>query len=165
MIKKLTTYIIDHTKGLIHSAKKLVEDHDAPHAKAGGAAIGMFFGFSPFIGLKTLLATGTALITRCNVVAAIVGVSLHDILFPIWPFILNWEYKLGYWILSHPHHFPRATKLHLEIHLHEVFHKFVEIGLPLFLGQIIVAIPITIITYIYILQFFLWRAKKKLEKK
>ena len=37
---------------------KLLAIRDTPNAIAGGIAIGFFFGFTPFIGLKTLLALG-----------------------------------------------------------------------------------------------------------
>ncbi len=35
--------------------EKLLDLRDAPHALAGGVAIGMFIGFTPLFGLKTLL--------------------------------------------------------------------------------------------------------------
>ena len=37
---------------------KLLAIRDTPNAIAGGVAIGIFFGFTPLVGLKTLLSSG-----------------------------------------------------------------------------------------------------------
>src|SRR5206468_1791236 len=49
---------------------KLLAIRDTPNAIAGGVAIGIFFGFTPLVGLKTLLSIFFAWLTRCNIVAA-----------------------------------------------------------------------------------------------
>src|SRR5262249_43921706 len=95
---------------------RLHQIRDAPHAVAGGVAIGMFWGFTPFTGLKTLLSLGTAWLLRCSRISAVIAVALHDVLLPVWPVILRWEYDIGFWILSNPHQFPPKLtphKLHL----------------------------------------------------
>ncbi|MGZ5023286.1 MAG: DUF2062 domain-containing protein, partial [Chthoniobacterales bacterium] len=35
---------------------RLIQINDTPHSVALGSAIGMFFGFTPLFGLKTLLS-------------------------------------------------------------------------------------------------------------
>jgi uncharacterized protein (DUF2062 family) len=67
--------------------RKLFVIKDTPHAIASGAAIGVFLGFTPLFGLKTLLALLLAALFRVNKIAAVVAVSLHDLLFPLWPVV------------------------------------------------------------------------------
>src|SRR5512147_1520907 len=96
----------------LHShSLKLLAIRDTPAAIAGGIAIGIFFGFTPLFGLKTLSAILFAWLTRCNIVAAAIAASLHDLLLPFMPFIYRWEYDLGYWLLHHewPQRLTRAS--------------------------------------------------------
>ena len=144
---------------------ELLDARDAPHAVAGGTAIGVFFGFLPIFGLKTLGSMGVALLTRCSVIASVVGVSLHDILLPIWPLILRYQFQVGFWILSNPHHLPpKLTRK--DFHLSEIMQmdNFVDIGLPLLLGGIIFAIPAALMTYGVILVIVKMRQARR-EKK
>lgn len=147
-------YLSDYVKKF----HELLDAKDAPHSVAGGTAIGVFFGFIPIFGLKTLGAMGTSLLTRCSVVASVIGVSLHDILLPIWPLILRYQFQLGFWILSHPHHF--APPLHkADFHFSEILQldNFRDIGLPLAVGGVIFAVPSSLLTYGVIL--FVVRAR------
>ena len=89
--------LIDYLKGL---AAKLVTLRDTPHAIAGGVAIGVFIGFTPLFGVKTLLSLGVAYLLRCNPIAAVIAVSLHDVALPIWPVILRMEYDIGFWVFE-----------------------------------------------------------------
>jgi len=137
-------YIIEY----VRKFHELLDAKDAPHSVAGGTSIGVFFGFLPIVGLKTLSAMGISLMTRCSVVASVVGVSLHDLFLPIWPLILRWQFQVGFWILSHPHHFaPPLSKQ--DFHFSEILQldNFVDIGLPLAVGGAVFATPISIITY------------------
>ena len=43
---------------------------------------------------------------RCNPIAAVIAVSLHDVALPLWPVVLRMQYDIGFWVLSNPHHFP-----------------------------------------------------------
>src|SRR5437899_7940717 len=86
---------------------KLLAIRDTPEAIAGGVAIGIFFGFTPLFGLKTLSAIFVAWITRSNILAAVLAASLHDVILPFMPAVYWWEYALGHWILSQPHEWPR----------------------------------------------------------
>ena len=52
---------------------KLHAIEDTPHAIAFGFAIGMFSGFIPLFGVKTLLSILTAGLCRSNKVAAFVA--------------------------------------------------------------------------------------------
>jgi uncharacterized protein (DUF2062 family) len=144
---------------------ELLDAKDAPHSVAGGTAIGVFFGFIPIFGLKTLTAMGVSLLTRCSVVASVIGVSLHDILIPVWPLILRFQFQMGFWLLSHPHHFAPPLKKD-DFRISEIFQwdNFVDIGLPLLVGGIVFAIPFTIISYGVVLLIMRWRQERRAVK-
>jgi uncharacterized protein (DUF2062 family) len=52
---------------------KLLAIRDTPEAIAGGVAIGIFFGFVPIVGLKTVSAIFFAWLTRSNILAAVIA--------------------------------------------------------------------------------------------
>ena len=127
---------------------RLMSLKDQPHTIAVGMAIGMFFGLIPLWGVKTLLAIGVTRLLRGNIVAAAIAVTLHDIVLPVVPLLLRWEYDVGYWLLSHPHALP--PRLHLSHQNPAIwFHwsTFFTIGRPLLLGSFVVAAPVSIVTY------------------
>ena len=132
---------------------------DRPHAVARGVAFGTFFGFMPLFGFKTLLAMAAAKLFRGNVIAAAVAVTLHDVILPLAPVLLRWEYQLGYWLLSHPHQLPASLQGHSpRIWLH--WSTLVSVGMPLVLGSVIVAVPFTIGSY-FLTLFLLERSARK----
>jgi uncharacterized protein (DUF2062 family) len=129
---------------------------DAPHAVAGGVAIGMFFGFTPLITLKTLLSVFFAWIFRCSKISAVFAVTFHDILAPIWPVILRWEYDLGYWILSNPHHLPQKFTVEKFKWGYWLHLKTLRLLWPTFIGSIVIGIPIALFSY--------WIVERSLER-
>lgn len=142
--------------------RKLINLHDTPHAIAGGVAIGMFIGFTPFFGLKTLLCLGLAYLLRCNPIAAVVAVSLHDIVTPIWPVLLKIEYDIGAFILTRLNHAPPAIEIH-HLHLGEImkWSTFFKVGLPLLIGSIFLSTPAAVVAYIGMLKFLQFREKRR----
>jgi hypothetical protein len=52
----------------------LLHIHDTPRRTAAAFAVGVFFGFSPFLGFHTVLALGVAFLFNLNRVAMLVGV-------------------------------------------------------------------------------------------
>lgn len=140
--------IFDHLRELW---KKLFSLKDSPHAIAGGVAIGVFVGFTPLWGVKTLLSLGLAYALRCNPIAAVIAVSLHDVLTPFAPVFMRWQYDLGFWLMSHPHHMPpKLEVLHTHIHPAEMLKwtTFFHVGLPLLLGSLLFSAPGSIIAYL-----------------
>jgi uncharacterized protein (DUF2062 family) len=151
-----------HIQEYIRKFHELLDAKDAPHSVAGGTAIGVFFGFIPIFGLKTVSAMGVSLLTRCSVVASVIGVSLHDILIPIWPLILRFQFQIGFWLLSHPHHFaPPLNRDDFKISELLQWDNFVDIGLPLLVGGIVFAIPFTLLSYGAVLLIMNWRQKRR----
>lgn len=127
---------------------KLLAIRDTPDAIAGGVAIGIFFGFTPLFGLKTLSAIFFAWITRSNILAAVIAGSLHDILLPFMPVIYRWEYDLGYYLLSNPHRWPVAlTRLHREGFVWRNWTTFFGVGKPLLVGGCVCAAPFAILAF------------------
>jgi uncharacterized protein (DUF2062 family) len=130
-----------------------------------GVSVGMFFGFVPLIGLKTLLAMGTARVMRGNIIAAAIAVTLHDVVLPLAPLLLRWEYQIGYWLLSHPHQFPPSLKMgHYSPSVWLHWNSFFTIGFPLLLGSVVVALPAAVLSYTLTLRWFEKRQKRMREK-
>ncbi len=131
---------------------------DTPHAIAGGVAIGVMFGFTPFFGLKTLLAVLVAWLFRCSKLSAVMAVTLHDVLLPLGPFILRWQYQLGYYLTSHPHRLPpKLNPKHF--HFYELldwrsvpWSKTFLVLWPTFVGSLIIATPISVGMYFVVLE-------------
>lgn len=53
---------------------QLLHTHDTPQRTAAAFALGVFFGFSPFLGLHTVLGLACAFLFRLNRVAVVLGV-------------------------------------------------------------------------------------------
>ena len=127
---------------------RLLAIRDTPEAIAGGVAIGMFFAFSPFIGLKELLTILFAWLTRANILAAVLAVTAHNILFPVMPLIFRGEYRIGYWLLSEPHRWPPPLlKTPWETITWRSWATFYKIGKDLLLGSMVCTIPISALSY------------------
>jgi len=136
--------------------ERLRQIRDAPRAVAGGVAIGIFWGFTPLLGFKTLLSILFAWMSRTSKISAAISVSFLDILTPVWPIILRWEYDLGFWILNHPHHFPKGLSVE-DVRLRYWFHlKMLEILWPMFVGSLLFAVPFASISY--------WIVKQSLSR-
>ena len=52
----------------------LLHTHDTPARTAAAYAVGVFFGFSPFLGLHTILGLGVAFALNLNRVAVLLGI-------------------------------------------------------------------------------------------
>ena len=150
------------TERLALQWRKLMEIKDSSRAVSVGVAVGIFFGFTPLVGLKTLLPVGITWLLGGSVVAAVVAVSLHDVLLPVMPFILRWEYDAGYWLLSHPHELPPS--LHLA-HPHPPgvwlrWSTFLTVGRPLLIGSLFLSAPSSLAAF-FLTRFVLERAQRR----
>ncbi len=127
---------------------KLLAIRDTPNAIAGGVAIGIFFGFTPLFGLKMLLSLLFAWLTRSNLLAAAIAVTLHDLVLPFMPVIYRFEYDVGYWLLSQPHQWPQKLR-HFRWNAEEWrnWTTFFTIGKPLLLGSVVYAAPVAALSF------------------
>ena len=116
----------------------LMTINDTPHSIALGSAIGIFFGFTPLWGVKTLLSIAVAWVFRCNKIAAAIAVTLHDVLIFVMPAITV-EHKMGCWALHRP---PPGTAF-VSISTARLFalECIYAAGLAAFVGSLFVALP------------------------
>lgn len=119
---------------------------DTPHSIALGSAIGMFFGFTPLFGLKTILAFLTTWAFKANKTSAVITVQLHDILLPVVPAMFFWQYKLGMWALYHrmPQR-PGYRRVALADFME--WTTFLTVGRPILIGSLFFALPAAVIVY------------------
>ena len=59
---------------LRHALDQLLHTHDTPRRTAAAFALGVFLGFSPLLGLHTVLGLALAFAFRLNRVAVLIGV-------------------------------------------------------------------------------------------
>lgn len=140
---------------------RLVELRESPAAIAGGAAIGIWVGFLPLDGVKTLISLVLAWVLRCNKLAAVIAVTLHDVLLPLAPILLRLEYDLGYWLLSHPHQQP--PPLHttdFSWHEFQQWTFYFHVGFPVMLGAAIFGLGAAVVTY----GLVYWIVKRRRER-
>jgi uncharacterized protein len=69
--------------------EQLLHTHDTPRRTAAAYALGVFFGFSPYLGLHTVLGLAFAFALNLNRVAVLIGVYSNL------PWILPAYYSLG----------------------------------------------------------------------
>jgi uncharacterized protein len=119
---------------------------DTPHAIALGSAIGMFFGFTPLFTMKTLLAFLITWLCRANKTAAVITVTLHDVLLPLVPAMFVWQYKLGMWALYHrvPQR-PGFRRVSLSDFME--WTTFLTVGRPILVGSLFFAVPAGLLVY------------------
>jgi uncharacterized protein (DUF2062 family) len=119
---------------------------DTPHNIALGSAIGMFFGFTPLFTMKTLLAFLITWLFRANKTAAVITVTLHDVLLPLVPAMFFWQYRLGMWALYHrvPQR-PGFRRVALGDFME--WTTFLTVGRPILVGSLFFAVPAALLVY------------------
>lgn len=81
--------------------RRLLTLDDPPERTALAFTVGVFVGFSPFLGLHTAIAAILALIFRFNKVAIFTGVYINNPLFTLVPIVLL-SYAIGAFVLGRP---------------------------------------------------------------
>lgn len=152
-------------KWLQEHSLKLLAIRDTPEAIAGGVAIGIFFGFVPLFGLKTVLALFFAWVSRSNIVATILAATGHEIFFPVMPLIYRWQYDIGYWLFSNPHEWPvSVVKLTWAPHEWWTWHTLETVGVPLLLGSVVCAGPLALACFFITYSIVSRHQRKQAEK-
>ncbi|MGA2604136.1 MAG: DUF2062 domain-containing protein [Verrucomicrobiia bacterium] len=113
-----------------------------PDQIAAGFSIGIFASFLPLNPSPILLATTVAWLLKRNVIAAVAGATTAILYVPLLPLIWLAEYRLGKLILpvQHPLTLDHAR-------LWEILQEGWDVYAAMFIGSIIIAIPITLLTY------------------
>lgn len=137
---------------------------DTPQSIALGAAIGFLLGFTPLFGLKTLLAFLLAALWRVNKISAVVAVSLHDLVLPLWPVVLRVEFAIGYWLLHDPHQWPPPLDLHhVDYRVWIRWQYFAAVGVPTLLGSVILGVPASLLVYFFLKRVLGRRQQRRAE--
>jgi len=140
---------------------KLLAIRDTPEAIAGGIAIGIFFGFMPVFGVKTISAIFFAWLTGCNILAAGIAAALHDLIIPVMPAIYVWQYDIGFWLLSTPHHWPPPFyKFHMARPAWHLWTTLFSVGKPLLVGGVVCSAPAAVLSF-FISQRIVARHQRK----
>lgn len=140
---------------------KLKRAHSTPIEVAGGFALGIFIGMSPF-PIQNLLTIVFAWLFRMNIVAAVIGVNFHLVFFPVIFFQYLLEYKIGAFLLrlkvpKDPHvDWLALYSLDQWIHSGKVVKRFIN---ELLLGWLVLGTPVSLATF-----FFVWREAKIWKK-
>ena len=140
---------------------KLRRAHSTPVEVAGGFALGIFIGMSPF-PVQNLLTLLLAWVLRMNVVAAVIGVNFHLVFFPVVVLQYLLEYKIGALLLrlkvpKDPHvDWMALYSLDQWLHGGRVVRRFIK---ELLLGWLVLGIPVSLTTF-----FFVWREAKLWKK-
>ena len=128
---------------------KLWTAGESPAAVAFGFSVGIFVGLSPLFGLKTVLTVAVTRLFRGSVIAALLAIALHDVVLPVMPLLLRWEYDVGWWLLSHPHQWPAAFHLsHQGLRVWTHWSTYRAAGVPLLLGWLILCGPVWALTFL-----------------
>ena len=126
--------------------------------------MGVFLGFTPLFGLKTLLALGLAWAFRANKIAAVAGVCLHDLLLPFWPALYFLEFDIGHWLLHEPHQSPVRFDIHrLNYHVWLHWKHFAAVGRPTLLGSVILGVPTSLLVYFFLKRVLVRRQQRQVD--
>jgi uncharacterized protein (DUF2062 family) len=152
--------MIHLTKALIRRwLDTLLHVADTPERTAAAFAMGVFFGFSPFLGFHTVLAIIVAFLFNLNRVAALLGVysNLPWIIAPYYAIVT----MIGAKIIGHapPEGFKAQLSALFELSVFhgEFWHQLITILKPLLwpytVGSLLGAIVMTVIAYPLALAF------------
>ena len=116
-----------------------------PNQIAAGFTIGIVAGFLPFNPSPVVVATVVAWLLRRNVIAAAAGAAAAILYIPLLPLIWLAEYRLGKLILpvQHPLSLDHAR-------LWDVLQNGWDAYAAMFVGSVIIATPIALLTYLVV---------------
>jgi uncharacterized protein len=125
--------------------QKLSRIDARPDQIATGFSIGIAASFLPLNPSPIIVATAVAWLLKRNVIAAVAGAAAAILYLPLLPFIWLAEYRLGKLIL------PVQHELRLDqARLWEVLQKGWDVYVAMLVGSIIIAAPITLVTYLVV---------------
>ena len=127
------------------------------YAVSSGFACGSMVSFTPLLGLHFILAVVFAFLIRGNFIAALIGTVVGN---PItFPFIWGLIYQVGTYVTSIKH-----SNLSNDINFEMIINQTYEIFFPMFVGGIIIAPFVWVITYLVIYSFISSYKKRKNKK-
>jgi uncharacterized protein (DUF2062 family) len=125
--------------------QKLSQLDARPRQIAAGFSIGIAAGFLPLNPSPIVVATAVAWLLKSNVIAAVAGAALAILYIPLLPLIWLAEYRLGTLILpvQHPLTLDQAR-------LWDILQKGWDVYAAMLIGSIIIATPVTLLTYLVV---------------
>jgi hypothetical protein len=125
--------------------QKLKHLNATPDQIAAGFCIGIFASLLPLNPSPIIMATVVAWLLKRNVMAAVAGAVTSILYLPLLPLIWVAEYRLGKLIL------PVKHPLTLDYsRLWDVLQQGWDVYAAMFVGSIIIATPVTLLTYLVI---------------
>ena len=133
--------------------QKLLFVNDTPRSKAGGVALGTFVAFIPVVGLQMPISFAAATLVGVNpTIAAAMACLTNPVTAPIAYYV---EYRVGAWLLgldaiSSKADFTRAWDAAASAHAGfwgRVTHLAADIGTPLFVGALPVALALALLSW------------------
>jgi uncharacterized protein (DUF2062 family) len=131
--------------------QKLKQLNATPDQIAAGFCIGIFASLLPLNPSPTITAIVGAWLLKMNVMAAVAGAVISILYLPLLPLIWLAEFRLGKLILPVQH----PPTLDQE-RLWDVLQKGWDVYAAMLVGSIIIAIPVTLLTY--------WAVKRLAER-
>jgi uncharacterized protein len=135
----MRTALKQRSRELWHKLKHI---EARPDQIATGFSIGIFASFLPLNPSPLIVATVVAWLLKRNMMAAVAGAVSSILYMPLLPLIWMAEYRLGKLIIPVRH--PLALD---QTRLWEVFHKSWDVYAAMLIGSIIIAVPVTLLTY------------------
>jgi uncharacterized protein (DUF2062 family) len=122
--------------------QKLQHLNATPDQIAAGFCIGIFASLLPLNPSPTITAIVVAWLLKRNVIAAVAGAVISILYLPLLPLIWLAEFRLGKLILpvQHPLTLDQAR-------LWNVLQKSWDVYAAMFVGSILIATPVTLLTY------------------
>ena len=131
-----------------------------PREIALGLALGIFIGMSPTMGVQIVIAVFIAALLKWNKITATIGVFITTPFTA--PFIYSTTYLVGAKILGVNKAFRFPEQMSLDAVISMLLHTPRIFG-SLFIGGVVIGLPLAMITYF--VSFFVFKqAQKKLKK-
>ena len=125
--------------------QRFIKLQASPHAIAGGMALGVFIGMSPFFGLHIITAVGLAALFKWSKISALIGVQITNALTA--PLI----YPINYWIGSKLAGFSGEPAWPSEFSFTEfmqILRQSNQIILDLVVGGSVLGLPLALLGYV-----------------
>jgi uncharacterized protein (DUF2062 family) len=136
--------------------QKLAHLDARPGQIAAGFSAGIAAGFLPLNPSPIVLAIGIAWLLRMNMVAAVAGGTTAILYTPLLPLIWLAEYRIGALFLS----VRRPLSLD-HVRFWELLQKGWDVYAAMLIGSIVIAAPITLLTYFVVKRLVERRARQR----
>ncbi len=128
--------------------RKLLHLGDSPERTALAFSIGVFFSFSPFVGLHTVMGLATAFLFKLNRLALLIGVYVNN----PWTMapVASLGTALGFHILGTENKFSEVSwdTILSGSFWKEMFSDVENLLLPFFVGNLILSVTAGMIAYV-----------------